>query len=251
MNCDVNFSHADWNTLSSSDEYEKPFIKEIGALNLCSILNSSCCPDIFLCKNVEQSNLVVEANSFSDHKLYIEEISLRLTRKEQSLLFQIFNIKRADWHLFISRFEIPTMSNRCPDDLQHCFYQSFYNAGEESIPRIAKRRLDAPSYMSSHCVHIGNKLKTLRKTNKTSEEIRNLELELNLSLLKDKQNFIEGFCISTNKDAYKFFRRLNQDQNFPEKMIYRGQDIMVLSKLRKNSTSIFLQHLSHSTQKLC
>ena len=44
MNGDTDFSHADWNTLSSSNEYEKAFIKEIDALNLCSILNSSCCP---------------------------------------------------------------------------------------------------------------------------------------------------------------------------------------------------------------
>ena len=67
MNGDVNFSHADWDTLSCSNEYEKAFITEIDALNLCSILNSSCCPDIFLCNNLKQCNLVVEANSFSDH----------------------------------------------------------------------------------------------------------------------------------------------------------------------------------------
>ena len=54
MNDDVNFSHAEWNTLSSINEYEKTFIKEIDALNLCSILNSSFCPDIFLCNNLEQ-----------------------------------------------------------------------------------------------------------------------------------------------------------------------------------------------------
>ena len=226
MNGDINFSHADWKTLSSSNEYENAFIKEIDALNLCSILNSSCCPDIFLCNNLEQCNLVVEANSFSDHKLFIAEISVRLTRKKQKPLFQNLNINKADWHLFISHFEIPTMSNRCPNDLLPCFYQSFYNACEKSIPRITKRRLDAPSYMSSHSVHIENKLKTLRKTNKRAEEIRNLEMELNLFLPKDKQNFFEGFCISTNNDAYKFLRRLNQEQTFPEKMKYRGQDIM-------------------------
>ena len=104
--------------------------------------------------------------------------------------------------------------------------KSFYNACEKPIPRITKRRLDIPSYMSSHSVHIENKLKAQRKTNKRSEEIRNLEVELNLSLLKDKQNFIEGFCISTNNDAYKILRILNQEQTFPEKMKYRGQDIM-------------------------
>ena len=83
MNGDVNFSHADWNTLSSIIEFEKAFIKEIDATNLCSILNSSCCPDIFVCNNLEQCNLVSEANSFSDHKLFKTEISVRLTRKEQ------------------------------------------------------------------------------------------------------------------------------------------------------------------------
>ena len=124
MHGDVNFSHADWNTLSSSNEYEKTFIKEIDALNLCSILNSSCCPDIFLCNNLEQCHLVVEANSFSDHKLFIQEISVRLTRKEQKPLFQKLNINKADWQLFISHFEIPTMSNRCPNDLLHCFYNA-------------------------------------------------------------------------------------------------------------------------------
>ena len=148
---------------------------------------------------------MVEANSFSDHKLFIADIFVRLTRKEQKPLFRTLNINKADWHLFIFHFEIPTMSNRCPNDLLHRFYQSFYNACEKSIPRITKRRLEAPSYMSSHSVHIENKLKTLRNTNKRSEEIRNLEVELNLSLLKDKQNFIECFCISTNNDAYKFF----------------------------------------------
>ena len=218
MSGDVNFPHADWNTLSSSNEYEKAFIKEIDALNLCSILNCSCCPDIFSCNNLEQCNLVVEANSFSDHKLFIAEIFVRLTRKEQKHLFQKLNINKADWHFFISHFEITTMSNRCPNDLLHCFYQTFYNPCEKSIPRITKHRLDAPSYMSSHSVHIENKLKTLRKTNKRSQEITNLEVELNLSLLKDKQNFIEGFCISTNNDAYKFLRRLNQVRTFPEKM---------------------------------
>ena len=48
MKGDVNFSHADWNTLYSSNEYEKAFVKKIDALTLCSIPNSSCCPDIFL-----------------------------------------------------------------------------------------------------------------------------------------------------------------------------------------------------------
>ena len=127
-NGDVYFPHADWNTLSSSNEYEKASIKEIDALKLCSILNSSCCPDIFLCNNLEQCNLVVEANSFSDNKFFISEISVRLIRKEQKSLFQKLNINKAVWHLFISHFEIPTMSDRCPNDLLHCFYQSFYNA---------------------------------------------------------------------------------------------------------------------------
>ena len=61
MNGDVNFSHADWNTLSSS-------------------------------------NLVVEANFFSDHKLFRAENSVRLTRKEQKPFFQKLNINKADWH---------------------------------------------------------------------------------------------------------------------------------------------------------
>ena len=137
------------------------------------------------------------------------------------------------------------MSNRCPNDLLHCFYQSFYNACEKSIPRIAKRRLDAPSYMSSHSVHIENKLKTLRKTIKRSEEIRNLEVELNLSLLKDKQNFIEGFFISTNNDAYKVLRRLNQEQTFPEKIKYRGQNIMgsqqIAVSFNEHFSSVFIE----------
>ena len=183
---------------------KKTFIKDIDALNLCSILNSSSFPDIFLFNNLEQCNLVVEANSSSDHKLFIAEISVKLTTKEQMPLFQKLNINKADWHLFISHFEIPTMSNRCPNDLLHCFYQSFYNACEKSIPRITKRRLDAPSYMFFHSVHIENKPKTFRKRNKRSEKIRNLEMELSLFLLKDKQYFIDGFCISTKNDAYKF-----------------------------------------------
>ena len=141
------------------------------------------------------------------------------------------------------------MSNRCPDDLLHCFYQSFYIACEKSIPRITKRRLDAPSYMSSHSVHIETKLKTLRKTNKRSEEIRNLEVELNLSLLKDKQNFIEGFCVSTNNDAYNFLRRLNQEQTFPEKMKNRGQDIMgsqqIAESFKEHFSSVFIEDNSH------
>ena len=245
MNGDVSFSHADWNTLSCSYEYEKAFIKEIDALNLCSILTFSCCPDIFLCKSLEQSNLVVEANSFSDHKLFIAEISVRLTRKEQKPLFQKLNINTADWHSFISHFEIPTMSNRCPNDLLHCLNESFYNACEKSIPRITKRQLDAPSYLSSHSVHIENKLKTPRKANKNSEEIRNLEVELNLSLLKDKRNFIEGFCITTNNDAYKFLRRLYQEQTFPEKMKCRGQDIMgsqqIAESFNEHFSSVFIE----------
>ena len=177
---------------------------------------------------------MVEANSFSDHKLFIAEISVRLTRKEQKHLFQKLNINKADWHLFISHFEIPTMSNRCLNDLLHCFYRNFCNACEKSIPRITKRRLDAPSYMSSHSIHIENRLKTLKKTNKRSEEIRNLEVESNLFLLKDKQNSIEGFCISTNNDAYKFLRRLKQEQTFPEKMKYRGQDIMISQQIAES-----------------
>ena len=119
------------------------------------------------------------------------------------------------------------------------FYQSFYNAWEKSIPHITKRRLDAPSYMSSHSVYMENMLKTLRKTNKRSEEIRNLEVELNLSLVKDKQFFIQGFCITTNNDAYKFMRRLNQEQTFPEKMKYRGQDIMGSQQIAESFTKHF------------
>ena len=110
----------------------------------------------------------------------------------------------------------------------------------DTIPRITKRRLDAPSYMFSHSAHTKNKLKTLRKTNKRSEEIRNLEVELNLSLLKNKQNFIKGFCITTNNDAYKFLRRLNQEQTFPEKMKYRGQDIIVSQQIAES----FNEHFS-------
>ena len=95
MNGDVNLSHADWNTLSSSNKYEN-FHKR----NRCSepLLNpqSSYCPDIFLCNNLEQCDLVVEANFFSDHKLFIAEISVRLTRKEQKPLFQKLNINKAD-----------------------------------------------------------------------------------------------------------------------------------------------------------
>ena len=54
--------------------------------------------------------------------------------------------------------------------------------------------------------------------------MKNIEVELNLSLVKCKQNFIEGFCISTNNDAYKFLK-LNQEQFFLEKKKYRSQDI--------------------------
>ena len=137
------------------------------------------------------------------------------------------------------------MSNRRPNDLLHCFYQNFYNACEKSIPRITKRWLDAPSYMSSHSVHIKNKLKTLRKTNKRTEETRNLVVELNLFLLKDKQNFIEGFCISANNDEYKFLRRLNPEPTFPEKMKYRSQDIMssqpIAETFNEYFSSIFIE----------
>ena len=140
------------------------------------------------------------------------------------------------------------MPNRCPNDLRRCFYQSFYNAYEKSIPRITKRRLDAPSYMSSHSVHIENKLKNLRKTNKRLEEFRYLEVELNLSLLKDTQNCFEGFCISTNNDAYKLLRRLNQEQTFPEKMKYRGQDIMgsqqIAESFSEQFSSVFIEDSS-------
>ena len=99
--------------------------------------------------------------------------------------------------------------------------------------------------MSSHSLHIENKLKTLRKTNKRSGKIRNLEVELNLSLLKDKQNFIEGFCISTNNDEYKFLRRPNQEQTFPEKMKHRGQDIMgsqqIAESFNEHFSSVFIE----------
>ena len=99
--------------------------------------------------------------------------------------------------------------------------------------------------MSSHSVHTENKLKTLRKTNKRSEEIRNLKVELNLSSLKDKQSFIEVLCISTNNDAYKFLRRLNQEQTFPEKMKYRGQDIMgfqqIAESFNEHFSSLFIE----------
>ena len=167
---------------------------------------------------------MVEANSFSDH--IVHSRSFYQTHKKRTIFFfQKLNINKADWNLFISYFEIPAMSNRCPNDLLHCFYQSFYNACGKSIPHITKRRLDAPTYMSSHSVHIENKLKTLRKTNKRSEKIRKLEVELNLSLLKGKQNFIEGFCIPTNNNACKFLRKLNRELTFPEKMKYRGRDI--------------------------
>ena len=37
FNGDVNFSHTDWNKLSSSDEYKKSVLKEVIALKLCSI----------------------------------------------------------------------------------------------------------------------------------------------------------------------------------------------------------------------
>ena len=44
-------------------------------------------------------------------------------------------------------------------------------------------------------------------------------------MLKDKQYFIEGFRIRTNNNAYKFLPKLNQEQNFLEKMTHRGQEI--------------------------
>ena len=70
-------------------------------------------------------------------------------------------------------------------------------------------------------------------------------MELNLSLPRDKQNFIEGFCISTNNDAYKFLRRLNQEQTFPEKMKYRGQDILgsqqIAESFNKHFSSVFIE----------
>ena len=239
MNGDVNFSHTDWNKFSSCNEYEKSFLEEVDALNLCSIFNSSFCPDIFLSNNLEQCNLAVKAKSFSDHKFFIADISVRLPRKKQKPLLQNFNINKADWNLFISHFEIPAMSNRCLIYLFYYFYHSFYNACEKSIPHIKNRRLDAPSYMSSHSVHIENKLKTLRKTNKRLEKIRKLEVELNLSLLKDKQNFSKGFCISTNNNSYKLLR-INQEQTFPEKMKYRGQDIKSSQQIAES----FIGHFS-------
>ena len=97
------------------------------------------------------------------------------------------------------------------------FVRVVYNACKKSIPHITKRRLDAPSYMSSYSVHIENKSTTLRKTNKRSEKNRKLEMELNLSLPKDKQSFIDGFCNSTNNDAYKFLRKLNKNKLSPRK----------------------------------
>ena len=64
-------------------------------------------------------------------------------------------------------------------------------------------------------------------------------------MLKDKQNFIEGFCISTNNDAYKFLRRLNQEQTFPEKMKYRGQDItgsqQIAESFNEHFSSLFIE----------
>ena len=74
-------------------------------------------------------------------------------------------------------------------------------------------------------------------------------MELNLSFLKDKQNFIEGFCVSTNNDAYKFLRRLNQEQTFPEKMKYRGQDLkgsqQIAESFNEHFSSVFIEDKSH------
>ena len=66
---------------------------------------------------------------------------------------------------------------------------------------ITKRRLDSTSYMSTQSVYLENKLKTLRKANKASEKIRNLQVELNFSLLMDKQNFIDGSRTFSKNDA--------------------------------------------------
>ena len=63
---------------------------------------------------------------------------------------------------------------------------------------------------------------------------------LNLSLLKDKQKFVEGFCISTNNVAYKILRKLNQEQTFLEKMKYTGQDIKGSQQIPES----FNEHLS-------
>ena len=96
---------------------------------------------------------------------------------------------------------------------------------KKSKPRVNKLRFETPLYMSSHSVHIENKLKTLRKTNERSEKMRNLQVELNISLLHYKQKFFEGFRICTTNDACKFVRKLNKEQTFSNKMKYRGQDI--------------------------
>ena len=84
MNVDVNFSHADWNTISSSNEYEKAFIK-----NRCSepLLNPQLqlLSRLFLCNNLEQCNLVVEANSFSDHNLFKQKFLSDSEEKNKSL----------------------------------------------------------------------------------------------------------------------------------------------------------------------
>ena len=70
-------------------------------------------------------------------------------------------------------------------------------------------------------------------------------MELNLSLLKDKQNFIEGFCISTNTDADKFLQKVNRVQTFPQKMKYRGQDKkrsqQIAESFNQNFSSVFIE----------
>ena len=221
INGDVNLSHTDWNTLSSSNEYEKSFLEEVDALNFCSIRNFNFCRNIFLCTNLEKYNLAVETNSFSEHNLFVAEISVRLTKKEQKPLFQKLNINKADWNLLIS---FVLKSQLCqtgvPMTCFIVFYRSFYKACEKSMPHITKRRLDAPSYMSSHSVHLENKLKTLRKTNKRSEKIRKLEVELNLYLHKDK-NFYRGFLYFNKQRCVQIFataksRTILTLANFPK-----------------------------------
>ena len=60
------------------------------------------------------------------------------------------------------------------------------------------------------------------------------------------KNFIDGFCISTNNDAYKFLAILYQEQTSPEKLKCKGQDIMGSQRMEKS----FNDHSSSVLSKI-
>jgi hypothetical protein len=209
----------DWGFLDSRIPYDNDILELFSDFNLDQLVEGKKhLLDLVLTDCVDRiCSVIVIPQTFSDHFPII--VSLIGPCPESVIYKTNFSFSRCDYDNLNIQLRQVYMPESDPCSFLDSFYDSVFSLSISYIPRKTNRRAAAPIYMSSHSIHLENKLNTAKRRGSPELAILAISCDLGNSLEMDKILFLRD-NLSDLKSSYTFIQSLRKCSSLPRSICF-------------------------------